>query len=130
MGREPREVWEKRVERWRESGLTAREFAAETGVNANTLANWGWRLRRPGDAGVSQRRKRGPSSSPAAAAPVPLKFVELVAKDNDGVGRASSATAGATATIELVVGSGRTLRVPPGFDAESLRRLLAVLETV
>jgi hypothetical protein len=31
MGRESREVWEKRLARWRESGLSAREFAAEVG---------------------------------------------------------------------------------------------------
>jgi DNA-binding transcriptional regulator YiaG len=47
MAREPREVWEKRVARWRESGLKAKEFACEVGVNANTLAHWAWRLDQP-----------------------------------------------------------------------------------
>jgi hypothetical protein len=30
--------------------------------------------------------------------------------------------------LELVVGSGRVVRVPPGFDVATLRNLLAVLE--
>jgi hypothetical protein len=34
MARERRDVWEKRVERWRESGLTAQEYAAEIGVES------------------------------------------------------------------------------------------------
>ena len=51
MGRDGREVWAKRVERWRESGLTAQEFATETGVNKNTLVHWSWKLGRADDAG-------------------------------------------------------------------------------
>jgi hypothetical protein len=44
MARESREVWVKRVERWRESGLRANAFAGELGVNAATLAQWKYRL--------------------------------------------------------------------------------------
>jgi hypothetical protein len=33
-----------------------------------------------------------------------------------------------TAGLELVIGSGRIVRVPPGFDAATLRRLLTILE--
>ncbi len=35
--RETRDEWQKRVERWKDSGLTAEVFAAETGINAGTL---------------------------------------------------------------------------------------------
>jgi hypothetical protein len=38
MARDTRTVGAKRVERLADSGLTAKEFAAEIGVNANTLA--------------------------------------------------------------------------------------------
>ncbi len=31
-------VWAKRVARWSDSGLSAKEFASETGLNANTLS--------------------------------------------------------------------------------------------
>jgi hypothetical protein len=32
-----RAEWQKRVERWRDSGLSAEQFAAELGINAGTL---------------------------------------------------------------------------------------------
>jgi hypothetical protein len=35
-----REEWQKRVERWRDSGLTAEQFAGELGINAGTLKFW------------------------------------------------------------------------------------------
>jgi hypothetical protein len=37
MKRESRKVWTKRVERWRDSGLSATEFASQIGINENTL---------------------------------------------------------------------------------------------
>ena len=70
MGRDTREVWEKRVARWRESGLTAKEFAAEVGVNAQTLGYWGWRLKQ-GKAAARGRR-------PKVTAPT-AQWVEVVA---------------------------------------------------
>jgi hypothetical protein len=44
MERVSREAWAKRVERWRDSGLSAAEYAAEIGVKAHTLSWWKWRL--------------------------------------------------------------------------------------
>ena len=38
------EQWRKRVQRWKDSGLTAREFAAEVGLNFHTLRYWSSRL--------------------------------------------------------------------------------------
>jgi hypothetical protein len=35
--RASRDEWAKRVERWRDSGLRAEQFAAELGINAGTL---------------------------------------------------------------------------------------------
>ena len=63
MTRENREVWAKRVERLGDSGLTAKEFAAEIGVNANTLAGWRWRLgsRGSGDEPCRRQVRKGPA---------------------------------------------------------------------
>ena len=44
MSRTSRAEWAKRVERWQDSGLTAKEYAAETGLNASTLSYWKRRL--------------------------------------------------------------------------------------
>jgi hypothetical protein len=40
--RASRDEWQKRVDRWKDSGLTAKEFAAETGINAGTLQFWSY----------------------------------------------------------------------------------------
>jgi transposase-like protein len=146
MTRENREVWAKRVERLGDSGLTAKEFAAEIGVNANTLAGWKWRLgsREGGDEPRRGQARRGPAvlgivatqeSRTEGCAPAarerrtprrgtesitPMKFVELTT-------RSSSAPAPAPA-FEIVLRSGRTVRVPGGFDAGELARLVGVLE--
>jgi hypothetical protein len=49
MERVGREEWTKRVQRWH-SGLTAREFALETGVTESSLSFWNWRLKKDAEA--------------------------------------------------------------------------------
>ena len=44
MARATREQWAKRVEQWKQSGLTAREFARRRGLAARSLSWWKWRL--------------------------------------------------------------------------------------
>jgi hypothetical protein len=105
MGRVRRATWQERVTRWRESGLTAREYAAQIGVNANTLANWHYKLRRE-------------AVTPAAS----LQFVEVTS------GGAVAATPATHDPYEVVLTNGRAVRVPSQFDADGLRRLLDVLE--
>jgi len=103
------EEWQKRVERWRESGLTAAQFATELGINAGTLKFWKYKLnkakRSEGNAPVLSARKK--STAPA--------FVEVRAGGRD-------------AGFELELSNGRRLRVPQGFDPKALERLLAVLD--
>jgi len=111
MGRAPREVWIKRVERWRDSGLGAKEFAEQTGVDSDRLRHWKWRLSREG------LGPKAPSAqSPATAGSLP--FVEVtppLPRDRDDE------------EIEIVAPSGLRIRVPQQFDAETLRRVLAVV---
>lgn len=108
MARETREQWEARVRRWQRSGLDAASFAAREGVKAQQLRWWRWQL------GLGPRTRR------AAEKP---QFVEVVLE-----GRSESpVSARGEAELELVIGQRRVL-VRPGFDVESLRRVLAVLE--
>jgi hypothetical protein len=109
MARESREVWVKRVERWRESGLRANEFAAELGVSAATLAQWKYRL-------AAEAR----SAAPSPATTERVAFVEVSATAEPTV----PAKAAAESTFEIVLPRGITVRVPSGFDASALRRLL------
>jgi hypothetical protein len=109
MERVGREAWAKRIERWKDSGLTAAEFASETGINAHSLSWWKWRLGTEGQPDAPRRRPR------RKAQPRPLTFVELAAPVR-------------SEALEVVLASGRCIRVPVGFDTATLERLLGVLE--
>lgn len=121
MKRESRAIWSKRVERWHDSGLSAKEFANETGVNENTLKNWGWRI------SAEKRAAEGE----AAAQHTPhvdveaMHFVEVAAAPTSEETPPPAATP--SDKLELVLASGMTVRVPANFEVAALRRLLTVV---
>jgi hypothetical protein len=104
-------MWAKRVARWKASGLRAKEFGAKFGIKPKSLEWWKWRL------GSDAKRRRTPVKSARlpATAMAPLTFVEMAT----GLGHES---------LELVLANGVRIRVPPGFDAATLLRLLDVVE--
>lgn len=111
--RADRQEWARRVAQWRRGGKTSKEFAAEIGVNPSTLLWWSTRLRAArGVAPVAGARRRQHRGTAERCAPVPI--VELSGGVVDD-------------RFELELGGGRRLRIPPGFDAGALERLLAVL---
>jgi hypothetical protein len=113
---ERREVWVHRIERWRESGLSAREFAARHGFKATTLNHWSWRLRQEQAREASPRSPRSHRPPNGAIAPLaPLSFIEVQATPTEE-------------RFELELTDGRRLRIPTGFEASALQRLLGVLE--
>jgi hypothetical protein len=65
-----REEWAKRVQRWRDSGLTCAEFAAELGINPRTLTYWKWVLEKEarGEKRAWPARKRRESALDEAVA--------------------------------------------------------------
>jgi hypothetical protein len=72
----------KRVERWKDSGLTAKEFAAETGINAQSLSRWRWHLSKDTDEPKPRRRRRSQGATgeiTRSPAPSPMTFVEMTA---------------------------------------------------
>jgi hypothetical protein len=109
-GRSERDVgkerfWRQVVEQWRRSGQKVRAFCAAHDLSEASF--YGWRRT------IDQRDE-------AAAKPnfVPVRVMV-------------STKAPAPAPLEIVLergGAGRVLRVPAGFDAATLRQLLAVLE--
>jgi len=107
MGRETREVWRKRVERWESSGLTAEAFAGRTGVKAATLRHWRWQL------GAEGRGWRAQSKSKP-------RFVEVVPSESAGE---PSGPEG----FELVLAGGALLRIPARVESKALRQVVAVL---
>ena len=104
--------------RWKESGLSATQFAAETGTNARSLSWWKWRLE-GGEPAKRQPRTRATRTRSVAitkaATLSPLSFVEMTA-------------AVVRDPLEIVLPSSYRVRVPIGFDAATLGRVLEVLE--
>src|SRR5262245_10059428 len=92
--------WRRWISQWQTSGLSVRDFCARHGLATASFYNW----RR-----VLERRA---AEEPAF---VPVQVVA------DAVPAQASA-------LEVILADGRTVRVAPGFDAATLRRLLAVLE--
>jgi hypothetical protein len=93
--------WRRWIDQWRASGLSVGAFCARHDLAAARFYHW----RR-----VLERRA---AEEPAAFVPV-----QVVA---DAVPAQASA-------LEVVLTDGRTVRVAPGFDEATLRRLLALLE--
>jgi len=84
------------------SGLSKEAFARATGIKAQRLAWW---------------RRRAPAPEPAGK----IEFVPV-----DVARPAPSPAPGRDAAMEVAIGDVR-IRVWPGFDADALRRLLAVV---
>lgn len=123
--RTTRATWAKRVERWRDSGLSAAEYSRELGISARSLKWWGWKLSADAQSvapkteprkgrTVQTRRRR----APVTPAVTPLTFVEMT----------PAVVAPAATPIEIVLRTGVQLRVSVGFDAPTLERVLDVVE--
>jgi transposase-like protein len=102
------------VARWKDSGLTAKEFATEAGLNASTLYNWSAQL---SAAARKHSAHRGETAAQSLLCATPSPhIIELPV----------AAVASTTAIIELLLGEVR-VRVPPGVDEETLTRVLRAL---
>jgi hypothetical protein len=116
--------WRERMEAWRRSGQTQQEFCRIHGLSAGSFSHWKSELeRRDGlrasfrgaDAAAAggDRRER----SPEALSWNEVRWPAVVAE-----------VAGDGAGFEIVLPRGWSVRLGPRFEAESLRRLLSVLE--
>jgi hypothetical protein len=101
--------WRQRVDRWRQSGLTTKEFAAREGIAPSSLSWWAWKLGKEDKA----------ASKLAPPAFVPVHVVGAASAP----GEAESAEA-----LEVTLPGGARIRVPPAFDTQALARVLTVLE--
>ena len=117
MARASREIWAKRVERWKDSGLSAKEFAAEFDVSPKSLMFWKWKLGQLESAKSGSSTGRGkPRTRTARVAS--HRFVQLMP---------TSASTPPSTTLELVLRDGLVLRVAPGFDEATLLQVASLL---
>jgi hypothetical protein len=94
--------WRQWIHLWQKSGLSVRAFCIRHGLAQPSFYAWRREIRQRDAATVSF---------------VPVHVVPDVQPDP-------------ASRFEVVLAGGRTLRVAPGFDAATLRQLLAVLEEV
>jgi transposase len=115
MARATREDWAKRVERWQDSGLTAKEFAAELDVAPSSLTFWKWKLRQSTSSAAKSRAPRAHGTNKRDESS--MSFVRLVPTTPPAHGD----------LLEVVCASGVIVRVPHDFDEPTLLRLVRVL---
>lgn len=122
MSRTSRAEWAKRVERWKDSGLSAKEYAAEIGVKPTTLSYWSWKLRSGtaavGSRGTGKPARRGAGRGRVVAESATARFVEL--------GPPQSVIA--PPALDLVLRSGVVVRIAAGFDEATLTRVVRAVE--
>jgi hypothetical protein len=113
------QFWRRVLARRQASGLTIRAYCEAHGLSEHNFHRWQRVLaERPGGRSA---QPRAPTTKPAGgpdAEAVPL-FVPL------NVDIATRATGSA---LEVVLSSGRLIRVRPGFDAATLGQIVACLE--
>jgi transposase len=111
--------WRGAIRRWQRSGRTIRGFCREQGLSEVSFHAWRRTIaQRDEQVALATAVEREPiEREPVEREPVfvPLRLPPTVPTAN-AVG------------LELVLGCGRIVRVPPGFDGATLQALLAVLE--
>lgn len=110
--------WRRAIRRQEESGLGVRDFCQREGLKDWTFRWWRQELaRRDQHAGSTARVE--PAGSPTE---VPPAFLPVRVVDPE------SGAPRPPAPIEIVLSDGPTVRVPEGFDPQTLRAVLTVLE--
>lgn len=121
--------WEDVLRRWREGGQSGRDFCRAEGLRESAFYFWRRKLAR-GDERIetversrrqtrprtraSQQTKRSRRRGPQPSF-LPVRLVK------PGLAEAARG-------VEIVLAEGRTVRVPAGFDRQTLADVLAVLE--
>ena len=116
--------WRERIEAWRRSGQTQQEFCRAHGLSAGSFSHWKAELVRREGLRVSARAADGaaPGRDRREGNPEALSWSEVRWPAG------ATEMAGDGGGFEIVLPRGLSVRLGPRFEAESLRRLLSVLE--
>jgi hypothetical protein len=112
-------LWRRTLRQWRRSGLSVRAFCAEHGLAEPSFYAWR-RIVAQRDQQSARVRAKPERGSVCHAVPasddtpvfVPLRVIDVATQ----------------AALEVVLERGRVVRILRGFDAATLRQLLAILE--
>ena len=110
--------WAALIDQWQDSGLSLPAFCERRGLNPGTMRGWVYKRDQRLAIDLSRREPHaGPALDGQAPTPafLPVRLAEPVPTGATGPG------------VEVVLGPGRRIAVAPGFDPETLRRVVAVL---
>ena len=108
--------WRRVILQWQRGNQTIRGFCAAHHLSEACFHAWRRTIAQRDQADAKAKRGHG-EQAPGALTFVPVHVLPATDK-TDPSGK----------PLELVVGQGRVIRVTAGFDAATLRQLLAVLE--
>jgi hypothetical protein len=118
--------WARLIDQWRTSGLSLPAFCSQQGLKRGTMQNWVYKTSLK--QAVEEARRQAKSvetprqDPPSLPAPLPgflpIRIAEM----------AAAPPAPDRTGIEVVLGPGRRIVITAGFDSETLRRVIAVLE--
>ena len=133
--------WQGVVRRWKESGQTVRDFCRVAGLRESAFFFWRRELTRrsQGPGSVSRPVPKVSLATPTAPSPkrsfsprrrqpsfLPVRVVTSASSGAPACGSRIAAAAEAADKLEIVLAPGRVVRVPPGFDRQTLSDVLAV----
>jgi transposase len=114
--------WAALIDQWRQSGLSLPAFCQRHGLSRGSMQNWVYKPELKQAVEAARREAQGPADVPPAPAAVPAFLPVRV------VQAAAAVEESDRSGVEVVIGGGRRVVLGPGFDAETLRRVVAVLE--
>lgn len=116
--------WSELLRAWERSGLSQAEFCRRRGIQA---VSFSWWKRQLGTAAPTRRGARSQTgdSRPGRRA----QFVEVTWPTAPSVLSPALGAARGSLGYEVVLTSGRVLRLPAAFDADQVRRLITAVES-
>lgn len=118
------EQWASLIEQWRAGGLSLPAFCERHGLRKGTMQNWVYKPALKLAVEEARRAAQTPCETPAeivelaepTSAFLPVKIVEVATEPKRH------------APIEVILRQGRRIRVRRGFDPQTLRQVVAILE--
>ena len=118
-----RQQWQMAIQQWQFSGQSVRAFCRQEGLKESAFFFWRRELAlqdRADAASPPSPSCKRKTSSPVEPTGAAARFLPVQVVAGRGPQRAGD--------IEIVLGSGRAVRVPPQFDRQTLADVLALLE--
>ena len=114
--------WAALIDQWRQSGLSLPAFCQRHGISRGSMQNRVYKPELKRAVEDARREAQEHVDERPASATVPAFLPVRVVQADAGV------EASDRSGVEIVIGAGRRVVIGPGFDAETLRRVVAVLE--